>query len=77
MSKFWLILLEKAIQQLLKADWEAIVVQVMLMTGANMTGEQKREYVVEVMKRAGYSGATWLLRAAIEVAYGMILNGRK
>jgi type II secretory pathway component PulK len=72
MSKFWLILLEKAIQQLLKADWEAIVVQVMLMMGSTMTGNQKREYVVDAIKRHGYSGATWLLRAAIEVAYGKL-----
>ena len=71
MSKFWLILLEKAIQHLLKSDWEAIVVQVMLMMGSTMAGDQKREYVVDAMKRHGYSGATWLLRAGIEIAYGM------
>jgi len=72
MSKFWLILLEKAIQHLLKADWKTIIMQVMLMMGSTMTGDQKREYVVDAMKRHGYNGATWLLRAAIEVAYGML-----
>ena len=72
MTKFWQAVLEKAIQQLLKADWEAIVVQVMLMMGSTITGDQKREQVIEAMKRHGYSGATWLLRAGIEVAYGML-----
>ena len=72
MNKFWTVLLEKAIQKLLKSDWETIIAQVVIMTGTTMTGDQKREYVVEAMKRHGYSGATWLLRAGIEVAYGML-----
>jgi predicted Ser/Thr protein kinase len=72
MSKFWLILLEKAIQQLLKADWETIIMHVMVIATADVSSDEKREYVVKIMKRRGYSGATWLLRAGIEVAYGMI-----
>jgi hypothetical protein len=71
MTKFWHALLEKAIQKLIGADWSVIVTEVMLMTGANMTGEEKREFVVASLRRYGYSGATWLLRAGIEVAYGM------
>jgi hypothetical protein len=72
MTKFWQALLEKAIQKLIGADWETIIAQVVIMTGTTMAGDQKREFVVEAMKRHGYNGATWLLRAAIEVAYGMI-----
>jgi hypothetical protein len=72
MSKFWQTLLEKAIQKLLGADWQLIVTEVSILMTADMAGDQKREYVVNVMKRLGYSGATWLLRAGIEVAYGMM-----
>jgi len=71
MTAFWKALLERAIQQLLKSDWEAIILQVTMLMMTEMTGDQKREYVVDAMKRHGYSGATWLLRAGIEIAYGM------
>jgi len=75
MSKFWQALLEKAIQKLLKSDWQTVIAEVILMTGTTMTGEQKREYIVDTMKRAGYSGATWVLRAGIEIAYGLFVVG--
>jgi len=75
MQKLWHILLEKAIQRLLKADWQTVIAEVMLMTGTTLTGEQKREYIVSAMKRAGYSGATWVLRAGIEIAYGLFVVG--
>lgn len=72
MSKFWQTLLNKAIEKLLGADWELIYTEVSIMLTVDMTGDQKREFVVNTMKRLGYSGATWLLRAGIEVAYGML-----
>jgi len=70
MTAFWKALLEKAIQKLLKSDWETIIAQVVIMTGTTMTGDQKREYVVEAMKRHGYSGATRLLRAGLKWRMG-------
>jgi len=72
MNKFWTVLLEKAVQKLIGADWGLLVAEVSLMTRTKISSDEKREYVVNAMRRLGYNGATWLLRAGIEVAYGML-----
>jgi hypothetical protein len=45
---------------------------VYLLTGADIPGEQKREQVYLMLRDAGVSVASWLLYAAIEIAYGQL-----
>lgn len=72
MKNFWITLLQKAIAALLAKDWDTVVSSVYLLTGADIPGEQKREQVYLMLRDAGVSVATWLLYAAIEIAYGQI-----
>lgn len=72
MQAFWTALLQKAIAALLHKDWDAVVSSVYLLTGAAIPGEQKREQVFIMLREAGVSVATWLLYAAIEIAYGQL-----
>ena len=72
MKSFWITLLQKAIAALLAKDWDSVVSSVYLLTGADIPGEQKREQVYLMLRDAGVSVATWLLYAAIEIAYGQI-----
>lgn len=72
MNSFWLMLLQKAIAALLHKDWDAVVSSVYLLTGSDLPGDQKREQVFIMLRDAGVSVATWLLYAAIEIAYGQL-----
>lgn len=72
MQAFWTALLQKAISALLAKDWDAVVSNVYLLTGADIPGEQKREQVYLMLRDAGVSVASWLLYAAIEIAYGQL-----
>ena len=72
MKNFWIALLQKAIAALLAKDWDAVVSSVYLLIGADIPGEQKREQVYLMLRDAGVSVASWLLYAAIEIAYGQI-----
>ena len=72
MKNFWITLLQKAISALLAKDWDAVVSSVYLLTGADIPGEQKREQVYLMLRDAGVSVASWLLYAAIEIAYGQL-----
>lgn len=72
MNKFWQLMLEKAIQHLLSADWGVIVAEVAALMSADMSGREKADYVLSTLRRFGCQQATWLLKVGIEVAYSMV-----
>lgn len=72
MNAFWMALLQKAIAALVYKDWDAVVSNVYSMVGSDVPGEQKREQVFLILRDAGVQVATWLLYAAIEIAYGQL-----
>jgi predicted transcriptional regulator len=72
MEKFWRLMLEKAIQHLLKADWTTILSEVRQLMSAHMTGREKAEYALSALRRFGSDQATWLLKIGIEVAYSIV-----
>jgi predicted transcriptional regulator len=72
MEKFWTLMLEKAIQRLLKADWTAILSEVRQLMSAHMTGREKADYALSALRRLGSEQATWLLKIGIEVAYSIV-----
>jgi thermostable 8-oxoguanine DNA glycosylase len=70
MNALWMRLLRAAMHRLLGAEWITILAEVKILMDVDMPSDQKREYLVDVMKRMGYSDAEWKLRAGIEIAYG-------
>lgn len=77
MKTFWLILLEKAIAALLSHSWDDVVYQVKLLTTFDdMAGSEKREKAFIMLRSLGVDAATWLLYAAIEIAYGKIKESK-
>lgn len=72
MTKFWQLMLEKAIQHLLAADWQTIMAEVRALMNAHMTGREKADYALSALRRMGSEGSTWLLKVGIEVAYSMV-----
>ena len=74
MNAIWTVLLNKAIQQLLKRDWPSVVAQVSALMNSDKTGDEKRAIVYRTLREYGVACATWLLYAAIEIAYGKLKN---
>lgn len=72
MKAFWLALLERALSALLDGDWKTVKEAVASFLNANISGEEKRRMVVSRLRASGSVVATWLLYAAIEVAYGRL-----
>lgn len=70
--RFWLGLLRKAIAKLLGLDWEMVQVSVKALMESGLSGEEKRRLALAQLRMVGVETATWLLSAAIEVAYGEI-----
>ena len=70
--RFWMGLLRKAIAKLLGLDWEMVRVSVKSLMDSELSGEEKRRLALTQLRMAGVETATWLLSAAIEVAYGEI-----
>ena len=77
MNAIWTALLNKAIQQLLKRDWPSVVAQVSALMNSDKTGDEKRAIVYSTLREYGVACATWLLYAAIEIAYGKLKNETK
>lgn len=76
MKTIWLYMLERAIKALLSYNWDEVVHQVTLLLDENMTGEEKRKRVYSILREMGMNSATWVLNAAIEIAYGKIKESR-
>lgn len=72
MKTIWILLLERAISALLKSDWEQVNVWVQSYLLSDMPGDEKRKRVFLELRNLGSNAATWLLYAAIEIAYGKI-----
>ena len=72
MKAIWLALLERALAALLARDWRDVKDAVALLLDAEIPGEEKRRKVFARLRRDGSQAATWLLYAAIEVAYGRL-----
>ncbi len=72
MNKLWTALLYKAIQALLAKDWNSVVFQVGVLMDSKKTGEEKRTIAFNTLRQYGIDCATWLLYAAIELAYGQL-----
>lgn len=72
MKTILLALLEKTIAALLAGDWGQVKAWVETYMMADLPGEEKRRIVFEQLRKLGVDCATWLLYAAIEVAYGRI-----
>lgn len=72
--RFWLGLLRKALAKLLGLDWEMVQTSVKALMDSELSGEEKRRLALAHLRMAGVETATWLLSAAVEVAYGEIKN---
>jgi len=70
--RFWIGMLRKAIAKLLGLDWEFVQTSVKTLMDSELSGEEKRRLALAHLRMAGVETATWLLSAAIEVAYGEI-----
>ncbi len=64
-------LLRKAIAQLMGLDWEFVQTSVKALMDSELSGEEKRRLALAQLLVVGVETATWLLSAAIEVAYGL------
>jgi len=69
--RFWMGLLRKAIAQLMGLDWEMVQVNVKALMDSELSGEEKRKLALAQLRMLGVETTTWLLSAAIEVAYGI------
>jgi len=72
--RFWTGMLRMAIAKLLGLDWEFVQASVKMLMSSELSGEEKRRLALAQLRMAGVETATWLLSAAIEVAYGEIKN---
>lgn len=72
MRAFWLALLIRAIQHLAKRDWAAICGAVTYYLSEDMPGKEKQLAAIRDLRAMGSTAATWLLGAAIDIAYGQI-----
>lgn len=70
--RFWMGMLRKAVAKLLGLDWEFVQTSVKTLMTSELSGEEKRRLALAQLRMVGVETATWLLNAAIEVAYGEI-----
>jgi len=70
MNTFWKAVLRKAIAKLLGLNWADVQDVVRALMDSTLSGPEKRILALQQLKFAGVNVATWLLSAAIEVAYG-------
>ncbi len=70
MKSFWIALAKKAVAAYFDKDWNSIVSQVQALLNSDIPGEQKRQIVFDTLRSFGIDAASWLLYAAIELAYG-------
>lgn len=70
MNTFWKAVLRKAIAKLLGLKWADVQEVVRALMDSTLSGTEKRILALQQLKFSGVNVATWLLSAAIEVAYG-------
>ena len=70
--RFWIGMLRKAMAMLLGANWAEIKGVVQALMDSDLSGEEKRRQALTHLRMIGVDVATWLLSAAVEVAYGEI-----
>lgn len=69
--RFWTGMLRKAIVTLLgRTSWADVQYIVSALMDCELSGEEKRRLAFAQLRSLGVEVATWLLSAAIEVAYG-------
>ncbi len=71
-KRFWLGVLRKAIAMLLGANWAEIKDIVQALMEIDVSGEEKRHQALIHLRMIGVDVTTWLLSAAVEVAYGLV-----
>ena len=67
----WKSVLLMACKKLLREHWEDVVFVVQGLSKESIPGSAKRELAIQRLRSLGVEVATWLLSAAIEVAYGV------
>lgn len=72
MNSLWTVLLHKAIAALIGYNWGLVKSTVADLLNKDISGAEKRQLAYEMLRMAGVDGATWLVYAAIEIAYGAI-----
>jgi predicted ArsR family transcriptional regulator len=65
-------MLRQAVQRILKSDWQTIIKEVSNMMDSELPGKEKKEVVFSLLREYGVACATWLLYAAIDIAYGKL-----
>lgn len=68
----WKFLLQRAIAGLMGKDWSKVMQTVNDLMARPWTGAQKREIALTALRELGIEVATWVLSAAIEIAYGKL-----
>lgn len=64
--------IERAIQQLLSADWVKIEVAIMRYLDEDLPGKEKRELVMHDLRGLGVNWATFILGAGVDILYGQL-----
>lgn len=69
---FWLTLLEQAIKALVKVDWGTVMAAVRSFWDSDLGGAEKRDLVIDQLKRAGSTTSKLVLKIAVEYAYELV-----
>ena len=67
----WKSVLRMACKKLLREHWEDVVFVVQGLSKESIPGSAKRDLAIQKLRALGVGVATWLLSAAIEIAYGV------
>ena len=69
---FWLMMLERAIKALVKVDWGTVIREVQSFWDSDLGGAEKRDLVIDQLKRAGSTTSKLILKIAVEYAYELV-----
>lgn len=76
MRPFWTALLRKSAAALLGYQWNDVCDIVRVLMEKDLPGEEKRRIALQQLKFMGQVSASWLLSAAIEIAYGQLKDAK-
>lgn len=71
-KSFWLTLLEQAIKALVKVNWGTVMKEVQSFWDSDLGGAEKRDLVIDQLKRAGSTTSRLILKIAVEYAYELV-----
>ena len=71
-KSFWLTLLEQAIKALVKVNWGTVMKEVQSFWDSDLGGAEKRDLVIDQLKRAGSTTSKLILKIAVEYAYELV-----